>query len=292
MAATASQPELLVIVGETASGKSALAHRIAKEFNGEVIAADSWTVYRGFDIGTSKPSQAEQTEVKYHLLDVVEAPEGFNAPKFKELAEAAITDIQNRGKLPVLAGGTGLYIDSVLYDFGFLPDVSAEERAELNSLSIEQLIQRAEELQIDLSGIDTCNKRRIIRAIEAKGEKPTKKEIKPSTLIIGLKLDNEELRGRIEKRTEEMLQNGLEAEVKELSGRFGWGIEPMKGIGYREWREYFEGTQTLEQTKQRIISSTVSLAKRQRTWFKRNQNIQWFSSTRAAYQALSKLLSN
>lgn len=292
MAATASQPELLVIVGETASGKSALAHRIAKEFNGEVIAADSWTVYRGFDTGTSKPSQAEQTEVKYHLLDVVEAPEGFNAPKFKELAEAAITDIQNRGKLPVLAGGTGLYIDSVLYDFGFLPDVSAEERAELNSLSIEQLIQRAEELQIDLSGIDTRNKRRIIRAIEAKGEKPTKKEIKPSTLIIGLKLDNEELRGRIEKRTEEMLQNGLEAEVKELSGRFGWGIEPMKGIGYREWREYFEGTQTLEQTKQRIISSTVSLAKRQRTWFKRNQNIQWFSSTRAAYQALSKLLSN
>src|SRR5436190_23379779 len=124
MATSTSVPELLVIVGETASGKSALAMEIAKEFDGEIIAADSWTVYKDFDIATSKPSKEDQKQIKHHLLDVAVAKDGFNAARFKELTEAAIKDIQGRDKLPVMVGGTGLYIDSVLFDFGFLPDVS------------------------------------------------------------------------------------------------------------------------------------------------------------------------
>src|SRR6266404_6006748 len=216
-----STPKLLVIVGPTASGKSDLALKLASNFGGEIISADSWTVYRGFDIGTSKPSKAEQTEVKYHLLDVADPPEGFNAPKFEELAETAIAGIQNRGKLPTLVGGTGLYVDSVLYDFGFLPNVSAEERAELNALTTPQLLKKAEDLQIDLSGIDRRNKRRIIRAIEAKGVKPTKKGLKPKTLIVGLKIDNDKLRRRVEQRTEQMLKAGLDQEVRGLSDKYG-----------------------------------------------------------------------
>lgn len=287
-----SRPELLVIVGETASGKSDLALKIARAYRGEIISADSWTVYRGFDVGTGKPTITQQKAVKHHLIDVREAAVGFNAPMFKKLAEKAIKDIQKRGKLPILVGGTGLYIDSVLFDFGFLPNVTAEERAELNSLTIAELIEQARGLQIDLSGIDTRNKRRVIRAIEAKGEKPTKKDVKAGTLIIGLQPGREELHGRVEQRVDNMLAAGLEQEVKALADKYGWEVEPMKGIGYREWQPYFEGEQGLEQTKQRIVSSTMNLAKRQRTWFKRNKDIHWFSSAGEAYGFAAARLNN
>jgi tRNA dimethylallyltransferase len=289
---TQSRPELLVIVGTTASGKSDLAMRAAKEFNGEIISADSWTVYKRFDVGTSKPTITQQKAVKHHLLDVREATDGFNAPMFKELAEKAIENIQKQGKLPVLVGGTGLYIDSLLYDFGFLPSVSSDERDALNLKTIPDLLELAKARNIDLTDIDIRNKRRIIRAIEAGGQKPTKNKLRPNTLIIGINLGPEELDKRIEQRTDQMLAAGLEQEVKQLAAEYGWEAEPMKGIGYREWREYFEGSQSLEQTRQRIISATKNLAKRQRTWFKRSPDIQWFSSAEAAYSALKTVLNN
>jgi tRNA dimethylallyltransferase len=289
---TQSRPELLVIVGTTASGKSDLAMRAAKEFNGEIISADSWTVYKRFDVGTSKPTITQQKAVKHHLLDVREATDGFNAPMFKELAEKAIENIQKQGKLPVLVGGTGLYIDSLLYDFGFLPSVSSDERDALNLKTIPDLLELAKARNIDLTDIDTRNKRRIIRAIEAGGQKPTKNELRPNTLIIGINLEPEESDKRIERRTDRMLAAGLEQEVKQLAAEYGWEAEPMKGIGYREWREYFEGSQSLEQIRQRIISATKNLAKRQRTWFKRSPDIQWFSSAEAAYSALKTVLNN
>ncbi len=289
MESTPSRPELLVIVGETASGKSALALKLAREYGGEIISADSWTVYAGFDIGTSKPTKSQQKAVKHWLLDVRRPTDGFNAPMFKQMAESAIADIQNRGKLPILVGGTGLYIDSVLYDFGFLPNVSAQERTKLNGLTIDQLLNLAKKLSIDLAGIDTRNKRRIIRAIEAGGQKPTRGKLRRNTLIIGLKIDKPRLDKRIEQRVDEMLAAGLEAEVRQLSEKYGWDIEPMRGIGYREWREYFEGEQSLEQTRARIISATKNLAKRQRTWFKRSPDINWFDSSEEAHAFLTKV---
>jgi len=287
-----SRPEIIAVVGQTASGKSRLAMRIAKDFNGEIIAADSWTVYKGFDIGTSKASEKEQKEVRHRLLDVVEAPKGFNAPKFQELANAAIKDIHNRGKLAVLAGGTGLYVDSVLYDFGFLPNLGASQRAALDAMELSELISLADDEKLDLSGIDTRNKRRVIRAIEAGGQQPTRGELRPDAIIIGLKLDNDELRQQIEKRVDTMLVAGLEREVKALSKKYGWDIEPMKGIGYKEWREYFQGTQDLAQTRQRVISGTMNLAKRQRTWSKRNPDIQWFGSIDDAYVYVAQRMNN
>jgi len=290
MAPTHHRPELLVITGTTASGKSALALKIAQQFNGEIIAADSWTVYKGFDIGTSKPTITQQKAVKHHLIDVRQATDGFNAPLFQQMAERAIKNIQKRGKLPILVGGTGLYIDSVLYDFGFLPSVNSDERAKFNAMSLPELLEIAQIQNIDLTDIDIRNKRRIIRAIEAKGQKPTKKALRPNSLIIGLNPEPGELKLRIQQRTDRMLAAGLETEVRELSSRYGWEAEPMKGIGYREWREYFEGSQSLEDTKSRIVSATNNLAKRQRTWFKRSPDIQWFSSADAAYKAISAVL--
>ena len=283
------RPKLLVIVGETASGKSDLTLKIAKKYGGEIIAADSWTVYRGFDIGTGKSTITQQKAVKHHLIDVREATDGFNAPMFKQLAQKAIENIQKRGKLPILVGGTGLYIDSVLYDFGFLPD--SGERSVLNGLELSELLDLAESRKIDLTDIDSRNKRRVIRAIEAGGLKPTKGNLKPGTLIIGLKLDNQQLRESVEQRTDKMLAAGLEQEVAQLSLKYSWDIEPMKGIGYREWHDYFEAGQTLEETRQRIISATMKLAKRQRTWLKRDQNIHWFGSAKGAYNFLEKTLS-
>lgn len=290
MAATAQRPELLVIVGATASGKSELAIRVAKEFNGEIISADSWQVYRAFDIGTSKASKAEQREVKHHLVDVTDPKSGFNAPKFKELAQIAIKDIHGRGKLPILVGGTGLYIDSLVYDFGFLPNLGPDARAELDGMALPELLKMAKKAGVSLSGIDVRNKRRIVRAIEARGEKPTREDLKPGTLIAGIKLEPEDLKKRVQQRTKQLIAAGLEQEVKELSGRYGWEIEAMKGIGYMQWRGYYGGTQSLAETEAKIVKATLDLAKRQMTWFKRNADIKWFSDLESAYAFLTKHL--
>jgi len=271
-------PPLVVIVGETASGKSALAHELAKRLNGEIISADSWAVYRGFDIGTAKPSAAERAEVPYHLIDVAEPVDGFSAVLFKNMAGEAIEDTANRGKLPIMVGGTGLYIDSVLFNYGFLPGTSPELRGELNSLALPELIRRTEELGLDMTDIDLRNKRRVIRLIENNGARPTKRQLRQNTVVLGLQIPREELEGRMVTRVDTMLAAGLEQEVKRLAEEYGWNVEPLKGIGYREWQPYFAGTQNLEQTRERIIRSTIQLAKKQRTWFRRNKSIHWLNN--------------
>lgn len=282
--------ELVVIVGPTASGKSALALAVAKQFNGEIISADSWQVYKGFDIGTSKPGKEEQAKVKHHLIDVADASGGFNAPKFKALAEKAIENIRNRGRVPILVGGTGLYIDSVLYDFGFLPNLGAAERAELDSMDLKDLLSLSAVRKVDLSGVDVRNKRRVIRAIEAGGEKPSRKELMSGTLIIGIHLPTEELEMKVAKRVEQMIHDGLEQEVKGLAAKYGWEIEAMKGIGYQQWRDYFGGSQSLDETKDLIVKATLALAKRQWTYLKRNPQIKWFDSPEKAHYFIVQTL--
>jgi len=281
---------LVAVVGETASGKSALALKLARYFDGELICADSWTVYKGFDIGAAKPSAAEQAEVRHHLLDVARPEDGFNAVEFQKLANMAIADIQSRGKMPVLVGGTGLYIDSVLYNYQFLPATSEVVRQELNSLSLLELQQKAEHLKLSTEGIDTQNKRRLIRLIENDGQRPSKGQLRDNTLVLGIQVDREHLLQRVVQRVDTMLAEGLEAEVKSLSEAYGWDVEAMKGIGYREWKPYFmpmpELHQDLEQTRQRIISATMGLAKRQRTWFKRNDRIHWLQQVNTMANAV------
>lgn len=269
---------LVVIVGETASGKSNLALELARRLNGEIICADSWTVYKGFDIGTAKPSVAERAEIPHHMLDVADPVVGFSAVEFQRLAKQAIQDITGRDRLPIMVGGTGLYIDSVIYDFGFLPAPDPKLREELNSLSLDEVVERAELLGLDTAKVDLRNKRRVIRLIENGGEFPTKKALRDDTILVGLTVDRDQLKGRIERRVDDMLAAGLEREVVKLMNQYGWDVEPMKGIGYTSWKGYFEGSQDLETTRQHIIKSTVELAKRQRTWFRRNSSIQWFDN--------------
>lgn len=269
---------LVVIVGETASGKSKLALELAEQLNGEIICADSMTVRQGSDIGSAKPSEEERALVPHHLIDIVRPTEAFTAAQFKLLAQTAITDILNRGKLPIMVGGTGLYIDSVLYDYEFLPSSNPEDRERLNQLTNEQLLQEINDLGLDLGDVDINNNRRLIRLIETDGAQPTKHELRTDTLIIGLEPNRDQLKLRIEQRVDVMLAAGLEAEVDVLSKHFGWDCEALKGVGYSQWRNYFLGTQSYHETRINIIKATQDLAKRQRTWFKRNKSIHWFST--------------
>lgn len=289
---TTLSPPLVVIVGETASGKSALALELAKRFDGEIICADSWTVRREVNIGTAKPSADDLKRVPHHLLDIVDPCADFTAAVFKRLAEQQVKDITMRGRLPILAGGTGLYIDSVLYNYGFLPEGNREARQNLNVLNAEELQDLAVSRGLSLENVDVRNKRRLIRLLETEGQTPTKGEMRPSTLTIGLVVPREELRQRVTARVDNMLALGLEQEVKRLSEAYGWDCEALKGIGYREWREYLAGSQSLEQTRERIISATMNLAKRQRTWFKRNNSIQWISDPSKAVDIVTTFLNN
>jgi tRNA dimethylallyltransferase len=272
------RPKLIVIVGETASGKSDLALRLAQQFNGEIICADSWTVRQQADIGTAKPTAKDRALVPHHLLDVVEPCQDFTAAVFKRLANKAIKDISNRGKLPILVGGTGLYIDGVIFNFGFLPSGDRAARKELNKLNNSALLNKIAEQNIALGNVDKRNKRRLIRLIETGGAVPSKQELHVNTLIIGLKTERSALEERIVKRIDCMLADGLEDEVRGLAERYGWDCEALKGVGYAQWKGYFAGTQTLAETRQKIIKANLDLAKRQRTWFKRNKSIQWFST--------------
>lgn len=290
MESGADDSPLVVIVGETASGKSALAMELARQFNGEIINADSWSVYRGFDIGTAKPSIGDRARIPHHLIDVADPRIGFSAAEYKRLALAAIVDITSRGRLPILVGGTGLYIDSVIFDYSFLPPAAPEVRMAYNKLTIGELLRKAAEAGIDTSGIDIRNKRRIIRLLETDGALATRNELRHNTLIIGLQIPRDTLRMRVTKRVDAMLATGLEQEVVRLGAKYGWGVEPMKGIGYREFHDYFNGVQTIEQTRDRIINATMNLAKRQRTWFKRNNGIQWTSKQADAVDLITTFL--
>jgi tRNA dimethylallyltransferase len=170
--------ELVAIVGPTASGKSGLAMETARRFYGEIIAADSRTIYKGMDIGTAKPSKADQAEIPHWGLDLVEPGQGFSAQKFKVYANQKITDINLRGKLAILVGGTGLYMDSVLYDFQFGPAADAEQRSALERLNVEQL-----QIIIEQKGLarpeNIKNKRHLIRTIERRGQAGTKRALRP-----------------------------------------------------------------------------------------------------------------
>ncbi len=291
MSASDQPPPLIAIVGETATGKSALALEIAKRFDGEIVNADSWQIYKGMDVGTAKPDQQERSEVKHHLIDVVNPDEDFNAAMYKKLAAKAIDDIASRGKLPILVGGTGLYVDSVLFDYSFAPIGSRKKREELNQKTIPELLDIIKQQDLDLVGIDTRNKRRLVRLIESGGERPEAKEIRDNTLVIGTRTSSRaKLRDNIERRVEVMFKKGLRKEVAELVEKYDFSTEAMKGIGYREFEAHYKQGQSISEVKRRIVKSTLELAKRQRTWFKRNQQIVWVESVDEGVKIASKFL--
>jgi tRNA dimethylallyltransferase len=268
---------LLVIVGETGSGKSALALKLAKQLGGEIVCADSRTIYKGMDIGTAKPTAAERAAVPHHLLDVTTPDKPISVADFKTLAETAIGDIQNRGKLPILVGGTGLYIDAVIYDFQFLPVSDPALRTELQTLSIDELQERVQKLGIAMPE-NSRNPRHLMRAIETNGALPERGELRKDAVVIGLEIERAALRGRLKKRVAEMVERGFEDEVRDLANQYGWDLQAMAAPGYRAFREYIAGYKSLTEAEELFVRYDLQLAKRQRTWFRRNKSIQWFNT--------------
>lgn len=274
-------PKIVVIVGPTASGKSALALELAKKFDGEIICADSRTVYKGMSIGTAKPTNEEMMQIKHHLLDVVTPETRFTAADFKELALQAIDDINQRRKLPIMAGGTGLYIDSVIYDYRFPGAGNQELRVKHQALGLDDLVEKLKELDFEAAGeIDLKNPRRVERAIETVGwPKSKSQKLRRNTLVLGLTLDKNVIQQRIQKRIEKMLEQGLMEELQKVGQEFGWENEALRAPAYLAFKEVVLGGKTTAEGTLEFARRDVNLAKRQMTWFKRNLDIVWLDAS-------------
>ncbi len=284
--------KLVVILGPTASGKSAMALELAQKFNGEIVCADSRTIYKGMDIGTAKPSTEEQQLVRHHLIDIVEPDRPFSAAQFKQSAQEAIADIQSRGKLPFLVGGSGMYIDSVIYDYGFRDEVSDEEKTLIENMSLEQLQKLAhQKFPVEFLKIDTKNRRRVEQLI-CKG--PTKDNDRKSSivnsLVLGLDIEKPLLRQNIEQRTKSMLSNSFVQEVEGLRKKYGDSDALVRTTGYAQVIEFLDGYIEKSELSDDIITATWQLSRKQMTWFRRNKSIEWISSIDQASAMISDYL--
>ncbi len=268
---------LIVITGPTASGKSSVAMKLALEFGGEIICADSRTVYRGMDIGTAKPTLEDQKLVPHHLLDVVDPDERFTAADFQHQARQAIDDIRSRGKIPFLVGGTGLYVDSVVLNYEFNSNYDPKFREQLEGMSLDQLHKYCKTNNINLPE-NSKNKRHVVRNIERNGSVvKSNKDNLSTSIIVGIATEKDELNNRIVQRTEHIFEDGVVNEARLLGEKYGWDIPSMTGNIYPIAHKVLDGELSIGQAKEKNIIQDRRLAKRQMTWLKRNDFIQWKS---------------
>ncbi|MDQ5912831.1 MAG: tRNA dimethylallyltransferase [Patescibacteria group bacterium] len=278
---TANHYPLITIVGETASGKTSAAIEVAKRVNGEIICADSRTVYKQLDIATAKPTKAERGAIPHHLIDVVHPNEKFSAAQFKRLAEKCIQDIQKRGKVPIVVGGTGLYVDALLYNFQFTNKSNETYRTQLLQMNDEELTTLLKTKNIDTSSLNTKNRRHVIRAIERGNTQPVRSVLRKNTVVLGITLGRELLKQRIATRVDQMFREGVIEEIRAVSDLYGWDVEALSGANYIVVRDHLQGKASEQDVSDAFIKRDISLAKRQRTWFKRNNDIEWFGDTQA-----------
>ncbi len=229
----------IVILGPTGSGKTGVSIKIAKAIDGEIISADSRAIYEGMDIGTAKPTKKEQQGIPHYGIDLVKPGERFTVADWKSYAEEKIKDIKSRGKVPIIVGGTGLYIDALIYDYHFKGPTGHK---------IGDIEQK------------TCSDRT---------------EIKGDFLLIGIDWPTDILRQRLKKRIDQMFSDDLYDETQKLVKTYGWGSQAMKSDIYEYAWKYLEGEFTEEEAKEKCFYEDYHLAKRQLTWFKRNKNIIW-----------------
>lgn len=270
--------KIIVIVGPTAVGKTALAIDVAKRFNGEIVSGDSQQVYRGLDIGTAKASPEEQATVPHHLIDVRDVTESYSAFDFVSEAKAAIEDIQSRGKLAIIAGGTGLYIQSLLEGYHLGGEIPHEDilayRASLEPFSDEELAQLVDQAGLD---VPQFNRRRAMRALEIAhfAQDLENQESPYEALIICLDDERGQLYERINHRVDLMFEAGLLDEAKWLFDHYP-DAQAAKGIGYKELFPYFRGEQSLEEASDSLKQATRRFAKRQLTWFRNRMQVTFY----------------
>lgn len=284
--------QIIVVAGPTAVGKTKYAIEAAKAFDGEVVSCDSMQLYKYMDIGSAKPTPEELAQVPHHLVDFVEPKDAFSVAEYQKLAKEAISDVFDKGKTPVIAGGTGLYLNSILYDMNFSNAEANEElrkelEREASEFGPEFIHNKLKELDADAAErIHPNNVKKVIRAIEGamSGEKIqdfkncTQKCKDYDRILIGLTRNREELYDRINLRVDLLVEQGLFEEVEELLAK---GLTEddiaMKGIGYKEIIGYFNGQYSKEEAIELTKKNTRHLAKRQITWFKRYEDIHWIN---------------
>ena len=293
--------KVLVIVGPTAVGKTDFGIECANTFNGEIISGDSIQIYKGLDIGSAKPTKEELSKAKHHLIDIKEADENYSVKQFQELGRQCIEDISKRGKLPIIVGGTGLYIKACLYDYVFFDE--DEEDFQYPDLSNEELYELLKQKDPEaLEKIHVNNRKRLIRALNIyekhhKGISDIKKEQehKPiyDCLIIGLTADKEILYQRINQRVDRMMKEGL---IKEIDGLLKKGIsfekQSMQGIGYKEFKAYYDKEKTLEECVEDVKKNSRHFAKRQYTFFNHQLNVNWFTDRDEAMKMIEGWMKN
>lgn len=292
-AAKKTGTKIIVIVGPTAVGKTALSIHLAKKFNGEIINGDSMQVYEGLDIGTAKVTEAEANGIPHHLLGMVPVTEDYTAADFKRDAGEAIEKISASGKIPIIVGGSGLYIEGLLFNMKFGGAVIEDHtyrsqlEAELEKSSPEKIWQKLKEEDPKAAEqIHQNNSRRVIRALEVihfsntlfSEQQDRESAVNYDVLLIGLNTDRSILYERINRRIDLMLQNGLLEEAKELYDlNLPEKAQATRGIGYKEWFDYFKGNISFEEAVETVKQNSRRYAKRQLTWFRnRMKKIHWF----------------
>lgn len=295
-----NQLNVVAVVGPTASGKSELAVKLAKKFNGEVISADSRQVYRGLNIGSGKITKKEMSGIPHHLLDVASPKRTFTTAEYQKLGKEKIGEISSGGKLPIICGGAGFYIDSLLCDYK-LPPVKPNQklRRELEKQSAEKLFSKLLSLDPERAAtIDKHNKRRLIRALEivietGKPVRPLEQKKKSSyrVLKIGIRLPPEELKSRIKKRIQKRIRQGMVKEVENLhKGGVSWRRLDELGLEYRFISRYLRGLITKEEMIQTLERKIWQYAKRQMTWFRRDKEIHWLKTVKEAEKLVKKFI--
>ncbi|MCZ2258744.1 tRNA (adenosine(37)-N6)-dimethylallyltransferase MiaA [Sporosarcina sp. G11-34] len=299
-------PDVLAIVGPTASGKTALSVELAKKIGGEVINGDALQVYKGLDIGTAKITSEEMDGIPHHMFDIKEPTDSFSVAEYQTEVRRWIKDIQQRGKIPIIVGGSGLYVQAVLYDFRFTEEASDPEvrdRLEKELLEkgpdpmYEQLLQKD---PVAAEKIHPNNHRRLIRALEiieitgeTKGshEKDVGKSALYSHQIIGLQVERELLYERIGQRVDLMMEQGLLEEAKGLWEEGIRGVQSVQAIGYKELYQYIEGVLSVDEAVELIKKNTRNYAKRQMTYFRNKLDITWFDAQLGA-EVITKSILN
>lgn len=286
-----SKPKVIVICGPTASGKTSLSIELAKKIDGEIISCDSMQIYKDMDIGTAKPTKDEQDGINHYLLDFIEPDKRYSVADYKRDAEVAINNILEHKKVPIIVGGTGLYVDSLIYNIQY-PNIKFDDeyRKKLELIAqnegLEELYKEAE--KIDKKAIEkiSCNdKKRILRILEiyhATGKNKTEleiesrsQEVKYDYNVFALNMDRNKLYERINKRVDLMIERGLIQEVENLLKKYSEFPTAMQGLGYKEVVEYLNGNYTKEEMIEKIKQESRRYAKRQLTWFRKNSQTIW-----------------
>ena len=263
---------LIVVTGPTASGKTGLALELAQRYHGEIICADSRTIYKGMDIGTAKPTKAEQALVPHHLLDMVEPGEPFTVADFQTAASAAIADIRHRGRIPFLVGGTGLYIDAVTLEYAWPEN---RDKTDYEPFTVPELQAILHDRQLPLP-TNALNKRHLISTLQRGGEAGSARTTPSEDMyVVAISTEKPVLEARIRVRALQMFDDGIIAETKWLGERYGWDSEAMTGNIYPLIKQHLDGQLNHDEVVERFVIKDRQLAKRQLTWLKRHKFVQW-----------------